>query len=189
MPPNKQEKNYWAIKSAIGSLFKVLTLSTDPAQTLSFATSLISSTRAFLIQKLEDRVPDSAQVPMVLNTLMHITYVHWDGEQLSPEGIAEMERAINTIFKESAMARYGLVIYRDILYCDNLALRWEEANNAYVQTHQSWIVSNAMLARINRQLLEIIVRHDMMTFPKGDVFSLDSTGNTISDMMKQTQEA
>jgi hypothetical protein len=188
MAAPKPEKNYWAIKSAVGSLFKAVTLSTDPAQTLSFSSSLINTTRSFLIQKLEERVPDSDQIPFVINAILKTTVEHWDGRTLTNEGVMEMDRAIDTIFKSTSMARYGLQIYRDILYCDNLNVRWAEANNVYVQTHQSWIISNAMLAKINQQLLEIIVRHDLMTFPKGEVFNMDDIGSNMGRLMKRMNE-
>jgi len=188
MAQQKPEKNYWAIKSAVGSLFKAVTLSTDPAQTLSFSSSLINSTRAFLIQKLEERVPDGDKIPAVMNTVLKITFEHWDGADLTPRGIAEMDKALDTVFKSSSMAVYGLQIYRDILFCDALNQRWFEANNVYVQTHQSWIISNAILSTINRQLLEIIVRHDLMTFPKGEVFNMDDIGSDMGRMMKRMNE-
>jgi hypothetical protein len=185
MPPNKPEKNYWAIKSAVGSLFKAVTLSTDPAQTLSFSSSLINSTRAFLIQKLEEKVPDSAAIPSALNTILKVMVVNWEDGTITNEGIKIMDDRIDTIWKDTAMARYGLQIYRDILFCDELGRRWIDANNAYVQTHQSWIISNAMLSQINQQLLEIIVRHDLMAFPKGEVFNMDEIGSSMGRIMKR----
>jgi hypothetical protein len=185
MPPNKPEKNYWAIKSAVGSLFKAVTLSTDPAQTLSFASSLINTTRAFLIQKLEEKVPDSAAIPYALNTILKTMVVNWDNGTVSPEGIKIMDERIDAIWKDTAMARYGLQIYRDILFCDSLHVRWKDANAIYVQSNSAWAISNSQLADINKQLMEIIVRHDLMTFPKGEVFNMDEIGSSMGRIMKR----
>lgn len=184
----KQEKNYWAIKSAIGSLFKAVTLSTDPAQTLSFSSSLINTSRAYLIQKLEERVPDSVMIPSLMNTILHITLNNWKGNSIDPAAFKTLDDRIDQIFKDTSMARYGMAAYRDILFCDSLQPRWKTANNTYIQTHSSWIQSNAQLAEINQQLMEIIVRHDMMTFPKGDVFNMDDAGSSYSRIMKQAAE-
>jgi hypothetical protein len=184
MPP-KPEKNYWAIKSAVGSLFKAVTLSTDPAQTLSFASSLINTTRAFLIQKLEEKVPDSVAIPYALNTILKVMIENYENGTITPEGIKIMDQRIDAIWKDTAMARYGLQIYRDILFCDALHARWKDANAIYVQSNAAWALSNSQLSDINKQLMEIIVRHDLMTFPKGEVFNMDEIGSSMGKIMKR----
>lgn len=181
----KQEKNYWPIKTAVGSLFKAVTLSTDPAQTLSFSSGLINTSRAFLIQKLEERVPDSAMIPSVINTILHTTLNNWDGTKIEKKAFETIDQRIDKVFKDSAIARYGLQIYRDTLFCDDLQRRWKSANLTYIQSPSAWAVSNDQLADINKQLMEIIVRHDMMTFPKGDVFDVDQIGSHMGKIMKR----
>jgi hypothetical protein len=93
---------------------------------------------------------------------------------------------IDQVFGNStSMARYGLAIYRDILYCDQLNERWKGANNTYIQSPSAWALSNAQLADINRQLMEIIVRHDLMVFPKGEVFNMDDIGSKFGSVMNR----
>jgi hypothetical protein len=43
----------------------------------------------------------------------------------------------------------------------------------------AWSLSNEMLADINKQLMEIITRHDLMEFPKGESFNLDDHGTDV----------
>lgn len=186
---NKQpEKNYSAIKTAIGSLYRATNLSTDPAQTLQFNAGLINGTRSFLVQKLEARVPDSAQIPATLNAILKTIVNEWDDDYITEQGIEDMDARIDAIFKSPPMARYGLDIYRDSLYCDQLLDRWQVANHTYIQTHNSWILSNSILAPMNKQLTEIIVRHDLMSFPMADPFNMDHQGGNMGAIMKRAQE-
>jgi hypothetical protein len=182
------EKNYSAIKTAIGSLYRATNLSTDPAQTLQFNAGLINGTRSFLVQKLEARVPDSAQIPATLNAILKTIVNEWDGDHITDDGIDDMDARIDAIFKSPPMARYGLDIYRDSLYCDQLLDRWQIANHTYIQTHNSWILSNSILAPMNKQLTEIIVRHDLMSFPMADPFNMDNQGGNMGAIMKRAQE-
>lgn len=184
----KPEKNTWAVRMAIGSLFKAVTLSTDPAMTLGYEASLINASRAALIQKFEDRVPDSAAVPSLIKTIITITLTNWKEDALDEEGYNLIDERVGKIFKDSSMARYGLEIYRDLMFLDELHKRWLEANKDYIVSHESWVQSNAVLAAANMQLMEIIVRHDLMTFPKGEVFNMDAHGSNMGQMMKQIGE-
>jgi hypothetical protein len=186
MALNKPEKNMWAIKAAVGSLFKAVTLSTDPGQVLSFSSSLINTSRAYLIQKLEDKVPESEAIPKAMTAILHATVSNWKGNKLTSEGIQTIDERIDKIFGNSpSMAKYGLEIYRDVLFCDDLQKRWKTANTTYIQSPAAWAFSNAQLAEINMQLMEIIVRHDLMVFPKGEVFNMDDIGSHMGNIMRR----
>lgn len=184
----KEEKNPWVVKSAIGSLFKAVTLSTDPAMTLGYEASLINTTRAALIQKLEERVPDAMQIPIVMKEVLLLIMSNWKTDNLDDEGYDLMDKRICSIFKDTSMARYGLEIYRDILFVEQLHSMWHQANQYYIQSPASWAQSNAILAQVNKQLLEIIVRHELMTFPKGDVFNMDRDSGSMGAIMKRLQD-
>lgn len=174
-----KEKSYWATRTAIGGLFRAVTLSTDPAHTLSFSSSLISTSRAALIQRLEDKVPDVEQIPGIINTILKIATRDFD---LQPDDIKTIDDQIDKVFKTESMARYGLELYRDALFTEDLHARWKYANKIYIQSPASWAISNDTLADVHKQLLEIIVRHDLMQLPKYEQFSLDERGETYSQL-------
>jgi hypothetical protein len=137
---------------------------------------LISATRAALIRKLEDRVPNSDILPGIFNTLLKIIATKWNHDGIIPgEYLDELNQRIDTVFKDESMARYGLEIYRDILFCDDLLVRWDQANNIYIQNKNAWSMSNKLLAPIQMQLFEIIDRHDLKEFPKGELYNVDNT--------------
>jgi hypothetical protein len=176
MPPEKKEKTYWATRQAIGGLYKAASSSTDPAHTLEFFCSLINATRAALIRKLEDKVPNSDLLPGIFNTLLKIIATKWNHDGIIPgEYLDELNQRIDTVFKEESMARYGLEIYRDILFCDDLLMRWGQANDIYISNKNAWSMSNKLIAPIQMQLFEIIDRHDLKEFPKGESFNIDSS--------------
>ena len=84
--------------------------------------------------------------------------------------------------------RYDLETYRDVSFCDDLHERWKRANETYLMNPMAWSYSNEQLADICKQLMEIITRHDLMEFPKGDPFNLDDHGTdagTIAAMFAQ----
>lgn len=189
MAEKKPEKNMWAVKASVGSLFKAVTLSTDPAQTLSFSSGLINTSRASLIQKFEDRVPDSQAIPDIFNSILHALIRNKSNGLTEPDITTIDERIENVFGSSTSMARYGFAIYRDILYCDQLHERWKSANNTYIQSPSAWALSNAQLADVNRQLMEIIVRHDLMVFPKGELFNMDEIGSKYGNIMKRVNSA
>lgn len=171
-----QEKTNYATRSAIGKLFVATTMSTDPAHTLGFTSSLIAIVRASLIQKLEEGVKGYDGLPGLFNTILRMIIFQWRQNGLPKEYQAEIDKRIGELFQTDAMAKYGLEIYRDILFCDDLTKRWHGANEVYIKSSQSWAVSNGLMAPIHKQLLEIIVRHDLMVFPAEATFSIDQGG-------------
>jgi hypothetical protein len=185
--PEKKEKSYWATRTAIGSLFKAVTLSTDPAHTLGFSCSLINTSRAALIQRLEDKVPDATALPGILNTLLKHIANQWYNQGVLKESIATLDERIDTMFKSESLAKYGLEIYRDSQFCDDLIQRWKVANQIYIRDKNAWAISNDQLADVHKQLVEIIVRHDLMQFPKGEGFNLDERGSMMSQIASAMQ--
>lgn len=170
------EKANYATRSAIGKLFVATTLSTDPSHTLTFTSSLIATVRAALIQKLEENIKGHEQIPGLFNTILkHIVY-QWTQQGLPTEYQKEIDKRIEEIFQTNAMVQYGLAIYRDIIFCEDLTVRWKQANAIYIQSPAAWAFSNDSIADIHKQLMEIIVRHDLMAFPKGEPFNLDVGG-------------
>lgn len=179
-----KEKSTYVTRQATGSLFRAVTLSTDPAHTLSFTSSLISVTRAALIQKLENQIPDEDILPGIFNGIMKAII---RGVSNDPQVIQSIDQRINESFKSESMARFGLEIYRDALISENLMEQWKGANKVYIQSPAAWAISNDMLANINLQLHEILIRHDLMQFPKGELFNLDQsdmTADSITKVMK-----
>lgn len=185
----KALKVSYASRFAIGSLFKAVTLSTDPAHTLGFTASLINASRSSLIHKLEQRVPDEAALPALLNTILKFIIAGWtNDETISQESKAILDKRVDALFKSESMMRYDLETYRDISFCDDLHERWKHANETYLMNPLAWSYSNEQLADICKQLMEIITRHDLMEFPKGDPFNLDDHGTdvgTIAAMFAQ----
>jgi len=171
-----QEKTNFATRNAIGKLFVATTMSTDPAHTLGFTSSLIATVRAALIQKLEENIKGYESIPGLLNTILKFIVYQWTEQGLPKEYQDEIDKRIGGTFQTDSMMKYGLEIYRDILFCDDLAKRWEEANKIYIRAPSAWAVSNERMAPLHRQLLEIIVRHDLMMFPKEASFSIDEGG-------------
>lgn len=170
------EKTNYATRAAIGKLFVATTMSTDPAHTLGFTSSLISTVRGALIQKLEEGIKGYEGIPGLLNTILKFIVYQWVENGLPKEYQDVINKRIEEIFQTDAMAKYGLELYRDILFCDDLSNRWHDANNAYIRSPSSWAVSNGLMNPLHRQLLEIIIRHDLMAFPKEASFNIDEGG-------------
>lgn len=179
MPFNKQEKSYYVSKTAIGGLYKALAMDTDPAHTLYFTSALINSSRAALIQKLEDKVENYQMIPTIMSTVLKLMNTKWNPHGISIEGRTEINKQIDDFFKSESMLQYGAEIYRDILFCDDLLTRWNEANEIYLHDKNAWAFSNGRLVLIHKVLFEIIFRHELMQLPKNVEFNVD-TG--ISDL-------
>jgi hypothetical protein len=181
-----KDKATWATRSATGSLFRAEALSTDPAQTLKFSSSLIATVRASLIQKLEARVPDHEKLPMLFSGILK-TIVRNQGD-LSVNEVKIIDQFIDKVFITESIAVYGLEIYRDVLLCDNLHLKWKNANKIYIANKDAWNISNEFLSEVSVQLIEIIVRHDLMQLPKDIDFNLDDRGIAINRLAKLIAE-
>ena len=166
-----------SIRYALGGLFRAATLSTDPALTLSFSTNLVSATRAALIRKLEQEIPDQDAFWGAICSIFKLTLAK---ENLTAEERQEIVKEVNQIFKSDSMSRYNIELFRDILYCDDLLGRWKTANETYILTKSSWAVSNSILSDINMQILEILFRHDLLKFDSPDVFNLDTRAEAFS---------
>lgn len=183
----KPVKHSYATRSSIGALFKAVTLSTDPGHTLGFTASLINLTRAALAYKIEQQQPDVEAVPDLFNTMLKMLASHWeDTGQIDSESRKILNKRIDTMFKNENKMRVDVEAYRDSLFCDDLHERWIGANEIYLKNPMAWSHSNELLANINKQLMEIITRHDLMEFPKGESFNLDEHGTavgTIADML------
>lgn len=175
MAKEKAEKNTYATKQATGSLYRAAILTTDPAFKLSFYSSLISIARGALIQKLEDRVPDSEMIPGIFNSTLK-----WilRGAPHDENTVRTIDERIDQIFKSESMERYGLEIFRDAIITESLLNEWKNANKTYITAPAAWVISNSMLADISLKLDEIIIRHDLMQFPKGELFNLDDSDTT-----------
>lgn len=180
----KSEKLNYATRQALGNLFRAVTLSTDPAHTLAFSSSLITTTRAALIQKLEERIPDSEMLPGIFNGILKAIVVGISDSNVpgTAAEIKTLDDRINQIFKSESMARYGLEIFRDALITEGLHREWKRANKIYIQSPAAWAMSNAILSDIHFHEHEILVRHDLMQFPKGEMFNLDETDSTAAIM-------
>ena len=177
----KQLKANYSGRSAIGALFKAVTLSTDPAHTLGFCASLISASRASLVYKFEQSVSSETAIPALFNAILKAIAIKWTGAgMMEEESLNSLNDRINKMFPSEAMMRYDLETYRDIMFCDDLHRRWKSANEIYIQSPKAWAVSNGIIADINMQLMEVITRHDLMEFPKGESFNLDDHGTDIS---------
>jgi len=176
----KPIKISYASRSAIGSLFKAVTLSTDPAHTLGFTASLVNSARSSLIYKLEQHIPDDAALTQIFGAILKMTATKWvNGRIIDEEAMQILDQRISKMFPSESIMRYDLETYRDVLFCDDLGSRWKDANHTYLQDSRAWAFSNEQLADINRQLMEIIIRHDLMEFPKGEGFNLDEHGTDV----------
>lgn len=176
----KPLKVSYASRAAIGSLFKAVTLSTDPAHTLGFTASLINASRSSLIYKLEQHIPDKTALPILFNTIVKCIATQWRGTgMLDEESLDIISKRIDELFKSESIMRFDLDTFRDVLYCDDLHNRWKRANETYLTNPMAWSLSNEMLADINKQLMEIITRHDLMEFPKGESFNLDDHGTDV----------
>jgi len=170
----------YASRAAIGSLFKAVTLSTDPAHTLGFTASLINASRSALIYKIEQQIPDGAILPNLFSTILSFIITKWQEEgTIDAESKTILDERINKLFKSESIMRYDVQTYRDIIYCDDLHSRWKDANTTYLMNPMAWSHSNEQLADINKQLMEIITRHDLMDFPKGESFNLDEQGTAV----------
>ena len=183
----KPIKHSYATRSSIGALFKAVTLSTDPGHTLSFTASLINLTRAALGYKIEQQQPDLEAIPELFNTILKMLANNWESSgQIDAESRKILNKRIDLLFKNENKMRCDVEAYRDSAFCDDLGDRWIVANETYLQNPMAWSHSNELLAHINKQLMEIIVRHDLMEFPKGESFNLDDHGTavgTIADML------
>ena len=177
MAKDKPEKPQYATRQAIGNLFRAVTMSTDPAFTLSFSSALLTTTRASLIAKLEERVPDHELIPHIFTGILK-TLVRGFAE--NEEEIRTIDQRISDVFKSESMAKYGLEIYRDGLISESLIKQWKIANQRYILSHDAWPISNEILTNIHTSLHEIIVRHDLMQFPKGEMFNLDDNDTTAA---------
>lgn len=189
---NKPTKINYSSRNVVGSLVKAVTLSTDPAHILGFSASLINTSRSALIYKLEQHVPDDAALPNLFNAILKVTATKWkDVDLIDDESVLILNKRIDSIFTSVSLARYDLETYRDILFCDTLGQRWKQANEIYLMTPTAWSLSNEIISDINRQLMEIITRHDLMEFPKGESFNLDDHGTdvgTIAAMLAQQRK-
>lgn len=173
----------YASRTAIGSLFKAVTLSTDPGHTLGFTASLINASRSALIYKIEQQIPDDAALPSLFNTILTFVATKWEKEgKIEAESYKILNDRLNHLFKSESMMRYDVETFRDIMYCDDLHERWKHANETYLLNPMAWSHSNEQLADINKQLMEIITRHDLMEFPKGDAFNLDDHGTDVGSI-------
>ena len=174
---SKPVKPNYASRAAIGSLFKAVTLSTDPAHTLGFCSSFINASRGSLVYKLEQIVPDGTILPSVFNSILKCLATKWmENGYIDMDSRQILNERIDKIFKMESMLRYAIETYRDILFCDELHKRWKIANEIYLRDVNSWAISNEHISDINFQLMEIITRHDLMEFPKGESFNLDEHG-------------
>jgi hypothetical protein len=183
-----QEKTNFATRNAIGKLFVATTMSTDPAQTLGFTSSLIATVRAALIQKLEENIKGYEDIPGLLNTILKFIVYQWTEQGLPKEYQDEIDKRIGEIFQTDSMTKWGLEVYRDIIFCDDLTMRWKKANLIYIQAPAAWAVSNDIIADIHRQLMEIIVRHDLMMFPKDASFNIDEGGMDYGAIHKAIEQ-
>jgi len=173
----KPIKPNYASRAAIGSLFKAVTLSTDPAHTLGFCSSFINASRSSLIYKLEQMVPDNAVLSSAFNAILKCLATKWtENGYIDLDSRKILNERIDKVFKSESMLRYAVETYRDIVFCDELHKRWKTANEIYLRDVNSWAVSNEYISDINFQLMEIITRHDLMEFPKGESFNLDEHG-------------
>lgn len=189
----KTVKISYASRSAIGSLFKAVTLSTDPAHTLGFTASLINASRSSLVYKLEQQVPDQTAIPNLMNTILKCIATRWKvSGTIEEESMLILDDRIDKLFPSTSIMRYDLEAYRDTMFCDDLHERWKDANEIYQKSPMAWSVSNDRLADISKQLMEIITRHDLMEFPKGEGFNLDDHGTdvgAIASMLAERAEA
>lgn len=177
---NKPAKSSYATRSSIGALFKAATLSTDPGHTLSFTMSLINQSRASLAGKLEQAQPDPDAISRVLNMLLHALACRWvDNGIIEEETRALVGKRIDEVFKSESKMRSDLEVYRDVGFCDDLHERWIHANEIYLMNPNAWSHSNELLSEIHKQLMEIIARHDLMEFPRGESFNLDEHGTDV----------
>jgi hypothetical protein len=173
----KEIKISYAARAAITALFKAVTLSTDPGHTLGFTASLINASRSALIYKLEQQIPDDIALPSLFNTILKFIATTWEKEgHISEESHRVLNDRLNHMFKSESMMKYDVETFRDILYTDNLHERWKDANEIYLKNPLAWSHSNELLADINKQLMEIITRHDLMDVPKADAFNIDDHG-------------
>jgi hypothetical protein len=176
----KPIKHSFATRSSIGALFKAVTLSTDPGHTLGFTSSLINQTRAALVYKLEQQQPDVAEMPKLFNTILTMLAKNWqDTGCIDAESRSILDKRIDIMFKSDWKIHEDLQTYRDVTFCDDLHERWIYANEIYLKNPMAWSHSNELLANINKQLMEIITRHDLMEFPRGESFNLDDHGTGI----------
>jgi hypothetical protein len=183
-----QEKTNFATRNAIGKLFVATTMSTDPAHTLGFTSSLIATVRAALIQKLEENVKGYGDIPGLLNTILkHIVY-QWTEQGLPKAYQDEIDKRIGEIFQTDSMTKWGLEVYRDILFCDDLQKRWKQANDVYILAPSAWAASNKLMSPLHQQLLEIIVRHDLMMFPRDASFNIDEGGMDYGAIHKAIEQ-
>lgn len=190
-PPIRESKARYdyATKQATGSLFRAVTLSTDPGQKLMFSNSLISITRAALIQKMEDKMPDAAAIEQILNSLLMSIARDWrENNMIDGETMEELSKRCDTLFKSESMMRYDLELFRDIRYCDESLQHWRKANQIYIANNSAWALANDILSEVHKVVLEIIVRHNLMQFPKGEIFNIDNQGATMSRLAKLMQD-
>lgn len=180
----------YATKQATGSLFRAVTLSTDPGQKLMFSNSLISITRAALIQKMEDKIPDAAAIEQILNSLLLSIARDWTANGMIDEpAMGELSKRCDLLFKSESMMRYDLELFRDIRYCDESLQHWRKANQIYISNNNAWAIANDILSEVHKVILEIIVRHNLMQFPKGEIFNIDNQGATMSRLAKIMQDS
>jgi len=182
------DKAHYASKTAIGGLFRALILDTDPAHTLAFTSALINSSRAALIQKLEDKVENFMMIPTIMSTILKIISTRWNPYGLSKESIVEINSRIDRVFKGESMMQYGIELYRDVLFCDDLLNRWNEANEIYLHDKDAWAMSNARLTLIHKVLFEIIFRHELMQLPKDMNFNIDQGASALGELARVAQQ-
>ena len=176
----QREKNYSPLKYAIGGLFKAVTFSTDPAQTLGFEASLINASRAHLVQIMEDDIPRTDLLAPIFNAILK----NIANDTISDRKmLIELDRKIDSLLPDESSKVRGFEIYRDIQYCDEHIRRWRVANNTYIQNKNAWAVSNDIITTVNTQLIEIIARHNLMAFPKGEFYNVDDTASAIGRVM------
>ena len=181
-----KEKSYYATRTAIGGLYKSVTFATDPAHRLSFSSDLTNNVRSALIQRIEDKVPDSDLLPDIFNGLLKAIARQYP---LDPLEIQTIDNRINEIFKSDAQAKYGGEMYRDLMFVNDIHKLWSNANMAYIQTPASWTISNGMLHELHKQLFEIIIRHDLAVLPRGEFTSIDDRGESMAKLMAAMNES
>ena len=86
------------------------------------------------------------------------------------------------------MMQYGIELYRDVLFCDDLLNRWNEANEIYLHDKDAWAMSNARLTLIHKVLFEIIFRHELMQLPKDMNFNIDQGASALGELARVAQQ-
>lgn len=171
------------IKELIGQLSIATAKSTDPANKLSLTSSRISMIRGVISEKCE-RFVLPGMFDLLYNAIIEmISDMKTDNPDSNlAQTLDALEKKLVSAMQEQTEKKSGYMVdesielirdYNSVLECRK---RWVIANKTYMANHESWGMSNQMLADINDVLTKIELKYNLIIVPKNYSFDINSVG-------------